>query len=203
MKARVKVCGITSVQDAVAAAELGADLLGLNFYARSPRFVVPAAARAIAQAVRGQTKIVGVFVNSTAEEVEAIDREVGLDLLQFHGDESAAFLAQWGGRALPAVRWRGPADAELVRERARAWGVLVERRHGDLYGGSGEAWDYAAVAAVARDVRVLLAGGLRPGTVRTAIAAASPWGVDVCSGVESTPGRKDRDLMRQFFEEAI
>ncbi len=201
MSAKVKVCGVTRLEDARAAIELGATLLGLNFYPRSPRFLAVDAAAEIADAVRGQVKLVGVFVNSTAEEVEALDRRLGLDLLQFHGDESPAFIARFGGRALPAVRWRGAGDAKLVREHGRAWGVLVERRGSVLYGGTGEAWNYAEVAEVARGTRLLLAGGLGADNVRAAIATVQPWGVDVCSRIESAPGIKDPALMQRFFQE--
>jgi phosphoribosylanthranilate isomerase len=198
---KVKVCGITRIDDARAAVSLGATLLGLNFYPRSPRHVAVEAAEAIADAVRGQVKLVGVFVNSTADEVETLDRRLGLDLLQFHGDESPAFIARFGGRALPAVRWRDAGDAKHVREHNRAWGVLVERRDSVLYGGTGEAWNYAEVAEAARGTRLLLAGGLGPDNVREAIAAVNPWGVDVCSRIESAPGVKDTALMQRFFEE--
>jgi phosphoribosylanthranilate isomerase len=201
MTVKVKVCGVTRVEDARAAIALGASLLGLNFYPRSPRYVGVDAAEEIADAVRGQVKLVGVFVNSTAEEVEALDRRLGLDLLQFHGDESPAFIARFGGRALPAVRWRDAGDATHVREHNRAWGVLVERRDSVLYGGTGEAWNYAEVAEAARGTRLLLAGGLGPDNVRAAIEAVMPWGVDVCSRIESTPGIKDMALMQRFFEE--
>jgi phosphoribosylanthranilate isomerase len=201
MNARVKVCGITRSADALRAVELGAAILGLNFYPRSPRFVPDATAEEIAAAVRGQVKLAGVFVNSTADEVEELDRRLGLDLLQFHGDESPGFIARFGARALPAVRWRDAGDAVRVREHSRAWGVLVERRHSVLYGGTGEEWNYAEVAPVAREVRLLLAGGLGPDNVREAVTAASPWGVDVCSRIESAPGVKDAELMRRFFEE--
>lgn len=203
MNARVKVCGITNVSDGMLAASLGAAFLGLNFYPRSPRFVTAGRAREIADAVRGRVKLVGVFVNSTTEEVAALDRDLGLDLLQFHGDESPGFVAQFGARALPAVHWRGPADAARVRQHSRAWGVLVERRHAALYGGTGEAWDYGEVAPVAAEVRVLLAGGLGPDNVRAALLATRAFGVDVCSRVESAPGMKDEQRLRRFFEEVV
>jgi phosphoribosylanthranilate isomerase len=200
---QVKVCGVTTPGDARLAADLGAAIVGLNFYPRSPRYVSPESAERIAQAVRGQVKLAGVFVNSTAEEVKELDRRLGLDLLQFHGDESPGFIARFGARALPAVRWRDAGDAARVREHGRAWGVLVERRHPALYGGTGEAWDYGEVASLAREVRLLLAGGLGVDNVRAAVAAARPWGVDVCSRVESAPGVKDPALLRKFFEEVV
>lgn len=198
---RVKVCGVTTVEDARLAARLGADFIGLNFYRRSPRFVEAGPAARIADAVRGQVKLAGVFVSSTAEEVERLDRAVGLDVLQFHGDESPGFIARFGGRALPAVRWAGAEDAARIRDHARAFAVLVERRHAARFGGTGEPWSYAEVAMVAREVRVLLAGGLGPDNVRAAIAAVAPWGVDVCSRVERAPGVKDEGMLRRFFEE--
>ncbi|MEO8504069.1 MAG: phosphoribosylanthranilate isomerase [Acidobacteriota bacterium] len=203
MIAKVKICGITNPRDARAAADAGASFLGLNFYPRSPRFIDATRACEIADAVRGQVKLVGVFVNSTAEEVTAIDQRVGLDLLQFHGDESPAFVAQWGRRGLPAVRWRDANDARRVREHPRAWGVLVERRDAVLYGGTGESWDYSQVAPLAAEVRLVLAGGLGPDNVREALRSTRAYGVDVCSRVESAPGIKDERLMRLLMEEIV
>lgn len=198
---RIKVCGITRVEDARAAVELGADLLGLNFYAKSPRYVEPEAAQRIADAVRGRTVLVGVFVNETRERVEEVAARVGLDLVQFHGDESPREVEPFGARAIRALRWTGRRDQARLAEYPRVWGFLLDRRHDSLYGGSGEAWDYRSVAGLLVTKPVLLAGGLGPRNVRSAVAAVRPWGVDVASGVESAPGRKDRALLRRFFSE--
>jgi phosphoribosylanthranilate isomerase len=204
---QVKVCGVTTVYDALLAVHLGADYLGLNFYPPSPRFVSPPKAVEIAAAVRRLAPtlpLVGVFVNADAETLWAIDAVVGLDLLQFHGDETAAEVAPYAHRALKAFRVQDQLVDEDLEGWEDVWGWLVDSRHPQLYGGSGESWDFASLqrsgdATMGR--RLFIAGGLGPGNVRQAIEAAQPWGIDLCSGIESTPGHKDPQLLRQLFEE--
>ncbi len=224
----VKICGVTDPADAVLAAELGADFLGLNFWPGSPRCLGLPQAREIAAAVRGRSSrpglrtparrvaLVGVFVNPAPAAVEAA-AAVGLDLLQFSGDEPAAAVRPFAARAIKALRSHDRAAAGAY---ADCWGVLfdappVTRVEAELaavaasaeYGGTGREWDYAAaagaIAAVRRrgPARVFLAGGLRPGNVRRVVAALRPFAIDVCSGVESAPGRKDPELLRRLFEE--
>jgi phosphoribosylanthranilate isomerase len=196
---RIKVCGVTRAEDALLAAELGADFLGLNFWPRSPRRVGLEEARAIADAVRGRVRVVGVFVNPCAEEV-ALAEGVGLDLLQFHGDETPAHLAPFAARSIKALRAGERPGDELFAAYPDVWGFLVEpRRQG--YGGSGEAWGYAAAADLPTRKPVFLAGGIGPENVRSVVAAARPWGVDVCSRVEARPGVKDPARLRRLFEE--
>jgi phosphoribosylanthranilate isomerase len=203
---RVKVCGVTSVADALMAVDAGASLLGLNFYPRSPRLVTPQRAADIAAAVRERAAgvaIVGVFVNAPLEDIRRVDRVVGLDLLQFHGDEEPEAIERFGARAIKVWRWQGrPSAGELSRFDS-AWGFLLDRRDGParLYGGTGLAWDYAEAAGLPTAKPVLLAGGVGPHNVREAVAAARPWGVDVCSRIESAPGIKDRGLLEALFRE--
>lgn len=198
---RIKICGITSIADARLAVAEGADLLGLNFYPGSARVVDRERARAIADAVRGQVVLVGVFVNAAPDWVEEVADTIGLDLLQFHGDESPEELQRFGARAIRALRWTGRRDVARLAEYPEVWGFLLDRKHDSLYGGSGEAWDYRSVAGLQCGKPVLLAGGLGPRNVRSAVAEVRPWGVDVASGVESAPGRKDADLLRRFVAE--
>ncbi|MGE5233494.1 MAG: phosphoribosylanthranilate isomerase [Acidobacteriota bacterium] len=198
---RIKICGITSIADARLAVGEGADLLGLNFYPGSARVVDVEPARAIADAVRGQVVLVGVFVNAAPDWVEEIAETVGLDLLQFHGDERPEDLQRFGARAIKALRWTGRRDVARLAEYPEVWGFLLDRRHDSLYGGSGEAWDYRSVAGLQCRRPWLLAGGLGPRNVRSAVAEVRPWGVDVASGVESAPGRKDAELLRRFVAE--
>lgn len=200
---KVKICGVTSAEDALAAAAAGADLLGLNFYPPSPRALDAARARAIADAVRAAAPgvlLVGVFADRPPREVEAIDQAVGLDLLQFSGDEPAAAVRPHASRAVKAFRTAGPPPEEALSLYPELFGVLVDARHGSLYGGTGNAWDFASVAPLAAERRVLVAGGIRPGNVAAAIASGA-WGIDVCSGVESAPGVKDPRLLARLFEE--
>jgi len=192
----VKICGVVDPENARMAAEMGADFLGLNFYPRSPRYVEVERAREIASAVRGSgAKLVGVFVNRPVREVQEIDSEVGLDLLQFSGDESPGDIP-FPGRAIKAFRGTDGTEGW-----ADAWAWLFDAPHGSLYGGTGMAWNFQTVAGIAGERRVFVAGGLGPDNVRQAIAASRPYAVDVCSRVESAPGIKDTELLRQLFEE--
>ena len=208
---KIKICGLTTPEDAALAVELGAEYLGLNFYPPSPRYVDAATARQIADAVRGRAKLVGVFVNRPSDEIDAIVDEAGLDLVQFHGDETADDIRPYAARAIKVFRIAGDIDLHAFgkygSEYHEMWGGLIDYRHPKLYGGSGESWNFASLARLnelpetSRPRRLFIAGGLRPGNVRAAIQAAHPYGIDLCSGVESTPGRKDPALLRQLFEE--
>ncbi|HYX22554.1 MAG TPA: phosphoribosylanthranilate isomerase [Thermoanaerobaculia bacterium] len=207
MSVKVKICGITSPADALAAVEWGADYLGLNFYRASPRYVDPERASEIAGAVRGSSRrvpLVGVFVSSPRAEVESIAGRVGLDLLQFHGDEGPGFVAPFAGRAIKAFRAGGtgalPGPEELAAWSA-VWGILIDSPHATLYGGTGAAWDYGTVSAVPAGWRLFLAGGLGPGNARQAVERVRPYAIDVCSRVESRPGIKDHELLRRLFQE--
>jgi phosphoribosylanthranilate isomerase len=201
MSVRVKVCGLTRPADAELAVVLGAGLLGLNFYPRSPRRVDLEMAREIATIVAGRALLVGVFVDAPQDEVERVAAAVPLDLLQFHGDEGPAALEPFGGRAIKVLRDERPPDGELLASYPTAWGFLLDRRHQRLYGGTGETWDFAATAGAGDGRPVLLAGGIGPDNVRAVVAAGRPWGVDVCSRVEARPGVKDPDLLRRLFDE--
>lgn len=204
---RVKVCGVTTVDDALLAVDLGADYLGLNFYPPSPRFVALSTARKIAEAVRRhqpKLPLVGVFVNADGETLRQAQQTVGLDVLQFHGDETLDEVAPYADCALKAFRVQDRLEREDLRGWENVWGWLVDSRHPQLYGGSGESWDFASLRRASdatMDRRLFIAGGLGPGNVRQAIEAARPWGIDLCSAVERTPGHKDPQLLRQLFEE--
>jgi phosphoribosylanthranilate isomerase len=206
MAARVKICGVTDLESAELAVELGADYLGLNFYPPSPRYLDVERARSLAEAVRGRVVLVGVFVNESPERIAAIVDRVGLDLVQASGDEPPAAVRTEAARTIKAFRggaWPQPAR---LAEYGPLWGVLIDAPHSTLFGGSGEAWDYGRLthadsAGRADGTRLFLAGGLDPDNVRQAVRVVRPYAVDVCSGVERAPGIKDRDRMRRFFEE--
>jgi phosphoribosylanthranilate isomerase len=202
---KVKVCGVTDPGNALAVIEMGADYLGLNFYKGSPRFVTVERALAIATAVRNRVSLVGVFVDVTPAEIGEIAERVGLDLVQLSGDEgpeTAAVLSRspFAGRTIKAFRTGGwPGREELAAWRP-AWGILIDAPHDSLYGGTGAGWDYGQAAGLA-DRRLFLAGGIGPDNARRAVAAARPYAIDVCSRVESAPGMKDLELLRQLFQE--
>ena len=202
---KVKICGVTTPADARLAVDLGADFIGLNFYRPSPRWIDADQAARIRAGIGDAARVVGIFVNHTRDEVALIDRQVGLDFLQFSGDESPELMARFSDRAIRVRRVGGAAKAARIPEED-CWAVLIDRAHDRLYGGSGESWDYAAAADLAltqpggRSRRVFIAGGIGPGNVAQ-VAAAVPgaYAVDTCSGVESSPGHKDRDKLEQLF----
>ena len=203
---KVKICGVTTPDDARLAVDLGADFVGLNFYRPSPRWIDVDQAARIRASIGDAARVVGIFVNHTREEVEAIDRQVGLDFLQFSGDESPELVAECRDRAIRVRRVGGAAAAPARIPEEDCWAVLIDRAHDRLYGGSGESWDYAAAADLAmapaggRARRVFIAGGIGPGNVAQVVAAVpGAYAVDTCSGVESSPGHKDRAKLEQLF----
>jgi phosphoribosylanthranilate isomerase len=200
----VKICGITRAADARDAARAGADWLGLNFWPKSRRFVTLEQARAAAAAAREvapEIVLVGVFVNQERDRIEDCAAALGLDRVQLHGDESPAFVAGFGARAIKAIALAGPEDLATVARFAAA-AVLVDTPTAG-YGGSGRTGNWALCRqAVAAGARVLLAGGLRGDNVADAVRAVRPWGVDVASGVESGPGIKDAAAMARFVAAA-
>ena len=200
-RVRVKICGVTRVVDARLAAELGADYLGLNFFAASPRLVAPERAAGIARAVRGRLAIVGVFVNESRERIESVADAVPLDLIQLHGDEGPAEVAAFGERAIKVFRVGEDFDPDQVSAYPTARAFLFDCGHPSLYGGTGLAWPYERIAGLEVDQPVWVAGGIGPENVRQAIQLSGADGIDVCSGVESSPGVKDHDAMKRLFQE--
>jgi phosphoribosylanthranilate isomerase len=201
---RVKVCGITNLEDALAAVEAGADLLGFNFYARSPRYVSPTDARSIVEHLPESVSGVGVFVNEAGpEEVERIARESGLGAVQLHGDETPEFCrALRGLTTIKALRVREGYTAEAAALYSTD-AVLLDAYAAGAWGGTGHTFDWT-VARRTREVvpRLFLAGGLTHENVAEAVKVVRPFAVDVCSGVETSPGCKSLQLMRLFIEQA-
>lgn len=198
---RVKICGMTRVQDARNAADLGVDAIGINFYPVSPRFVSVERAIDIADSVRGRVELFGVFVNDIPERVDSIIQEVGLDRVQFHGDEAPEALERFGSKAVKAVRFERSTVEFNWGDFPYVGGFLLEPRHETLYGGSGRSWNYRSLRGLEVPRPWLLAGGLSPENVASAIAESGAPGVDVCSGVESIPGIKDARRMEAFVRE--
>jgi phosphoribosylanthranilate isomerase len=197
---RVKICGVTRLEDALLAARLGADALGFNFWPRSPRHLAPEAAAAIVRRLPPSVATFGVFVDPTREELLAALAVSGIGVVQLHGDEPPALCATLGVPVVKALRVRDRHDlARIASYDVRAF-LLDSASAG--YGGSGAAFDWDLAAGVAREVPVLLAGGLRPENVADAVRAVRPLGVDVASGVESAPGLKDAARMEAFIRRA-
>lgn len=201
MTVRIKVCGITRCADAELAADLGVDFVGLNFYPPSPRCLALEAAAAIARVVKGRAQVVGVFVNAARSYIEERLESLGLDLLQFHGDEDDEALGGWSVPVIRALRL--PADAPLDAidmAKIKADFILIDTLHPRLFGGTGRARRLDALSALDLS-RVFVSGGLTPDNAGAA-AALRPYALDVASGVESAPGIKDPDKLRSFIARA-
>ena len=197
---KIKICGVTSRDDALMCAGAGAGLIGLNFYPKSPRYLTREAGREIAAAMRALPKppaLVGVFVNESAETMQRILDECELDLAQLSGDEPDEVLWAVGGRGFKAIRQ--PTTQLPITDNQL---LLFDAHAAGQYGGTGKAADWEAAAAIAEGCRLLLAGGLTPANVAGAIQRVRPWGVDVASGVESAPGKKDRAKVIAFINAA-
>jgi phosphoribosylanthranilate isomerase len=196
---RAKICGITRIEDGLEAARLGADAIGLVFYPPSPRHVTVERAASIAAALPPFVSTVGLFVNPDAQQVEAVLRELRLDMLQFHGDEAPAFCARFGVPWLKAVRVKPGVD--LVQYAIRyqgAKGLLLDAYVEGTAGGTGQSFDWALIPS-GLPLPVILSGGLDPDNVEAAIARVKPWAVDVSSGVEASKGIKDAAKIAAFM----
>jgi phosphoribosylanthranilate isomerase len=198
---KVKICGITNLRDARQAFKAGADFLGFNFYPRSPRYVTPRTARRILRRLPQKVMSVGVFVNEREDEMLRIARRVGLDYLQLHGEESPMTIAHLA-RTLPvikAVRVRDSFRAAKLTRYKHASAFLLDGFDRRRYGGSGKTFRWNMALRAKRAGRIFLAGGLTPENVSEAIRSAKPYAVDVCSGVETKPGKKNPALVVNFI----
>lgn len=196
----VKICGITRFDDAALAARLGAACVGFVFWSQSPRFVEPAAAAEILAALPPHVAGVGVFVDQTPEEVNAIADRVGLGAVQLHGDESMADCARCRRRVIKAVRLSAESTGDAVDAVWPEATVLLDAFDPARRGGTGLQVDWSLAAQIARRRRTILSGGLRADNVGEAMRHVAPYGLDVSSGVESQPGIKAPERMRAFFE---
>ena len=197
---QIKICGIKTVTDALATMDAGADLIGFNFYPKSPRYIDAGRCRDIMSVMRryGYITYVGVFVNSSVEEIRATMETCGLSLAQLHGDETPEMLNALDGKAFKA--FRGVPQSLNGFARGNAPALLVDASVKGLYGGSGVTADWSGAAELAKKYPLLLAGGLTPENVAEAVRRVKPWGVDVASGVESARGEKDLSKMKAFVQ---
>ncbi len=200
---RVKICGITSEADALAAVEAGANLIGFNFYEKSLRRITEAEAAKIRARLPKKVQAVGIFVNADPAGVAALCKFLKLDAAQLHGDETPETVAELA-RILPVIKaFRVEAEFPLATldEYPAAFACLFDAAHTGQYGGTGHAtdWDLARLAAQSR--RIILAGGLKVENVAAAVRIVRPYAVDVASGVESRPGKKDHGRIREFIQE--
>jgi phosphoribosylanthranilate isomerase len=211
---RIKICGVTTADDAAAVAQAGADAIGLNFYVKSKRYLDPAQAISVVASIPSGVTKIGVFVNSTAPEIRALCSKIGLDAVQLHGDEPAELLRELTG--IPTVRalqWKNDRGASIDtflencdKLECSPIAILIDAHHPTEFGGTGMTADWSAIAKWKEsrhpDLPIILAGGLTSSNVSNAIAVVTPEAVDTASGVESRPGRKDARLVGDFVQVA-
>lgn len=198
---KVKICGITNLDDALDAVEFGADALGFNFYRKSPRYVEPGEAKEILREIPPSIWKVGVFVNESEEVVQKISVTLGLDYLQFHGDETPYYCEQFVTPYWKAFRMKDQKGLDLMKK-YRCEYYLVDTYIEKGYGGTGITGDWNLAEEAKKVGRIFLAGGLRPDNVELAIKVVRPDGVDVTSGVEDEPGKKNRFKLEEFITKA-
>ena len=196
---KVKICGITNYRDAAAAADMGADLIGFNFYPKSPRYVTPEKAAKIINKLPAFIYVAGVFVNASLDQIKEVIDECNLDWVQLHGDESPKFcesLRSINVRTMKAIRVKSQADIEKA-ESFYTDAILLDAFDPQKYGGTGLKFDWNVIGHINK--RIFLAGGINPDNVEAAIELGV-YGIDVCSGIESRPGKKNIRKMRKLFE---
>jgi phosphoribosylanthranilate isomerase len=199
MITKVKICGITNYDDAAAAMDLGADLLGFNFYPKSPRYVNPPEAAAIIRKLPAFIDVSGVFVNSSLEEIRAIAGQCQLDWVQLHGDEKADFcrwLTYDSAKTMKALRIKDAEDLKQV-DSFSTDAILLDAFDPKKYGGTGLTFDWNIIGHIGK--RIFLAGGINPDNAAKALELGV-YGIDVCSGVEAAPGKKDHKKLKALFE---
>jgi phosphoribosylanthranilate isomerase len=197
---RVKVCGITRLEDAYVAADLGACAIGFVFWPASPRFIDAERARAIVRALPPFVIPVGVFVDQPQDDVNALAETVGLAAVQLHGNETPAYCDGINRRVIRAIGLREKMDVRLIDEWPSSVTLLLDAYDPEKRGGTGRPVDWTMAAAVASVRPTILSGGLRPENVGAAMTTVRPYAIDVSSGVEARPGVKDPERLRAFFE---
>ncbi len=196
---KVKICGITNIEDAQAAFEMGADMLGFNFCPQSPRFVRPEVAIGIIRKLPTFIDNVGVFVNAPLEQIKAVAESGYLNWIQLHGDETPEFCSKVhfsNIRTIKAVRVKSEQDIQDAKS-YYTYAVLLDAFSSDAYGGTGKTFDWSLIKGLPK--RIFLAGGITPDNVAEAIGTGV-YGIDICSGIELSPGKKDHEKMRRLFD---
>lgn len=196
---RIKICGITNMEDALRAADLGADALGFIFYKGSKRYIEPRDAGQIISSLPPFVSAVGVFVNRSIEEIKESARVSGIDTVQLHGDETPEFCGGLPHRLIKAIRVKDAvniAEVELYPVQA----ILFDKHTDEMYGGTGSSFDWGVLKGLEISKKIILSGGLTPENVSLAVRLVKPYGVDVSTGVEDAPGKKNHEKMRKFIE---
>ncbi len=201
MRVRVKICGVRSMEEALCALDCGADALGFNFWPKSPRHIEPEDARAIIDRLPPFISCVGVFVNESREIILETARVAGIRIVQLHGDESPEFCRELDSlKLIKALRVGEGFELNSIA-RFEVSAVLLDTNMKGSYGGTGRRFDWSVAIEAKRFARIILAGGLNIDNVAEAIREVKPFALDVCSGVEAEPGRKDLDKLRRFMTE--
>lgn len=197
----VKICGITNLDDALYCADCGADALGFNFHTRSVRYIRPEETHKIVERLPEHVTKVGVFVNSRRARIEKITREVKLSALQLHGNEHPEDCLNFDVSVIKAMRV-GPSfdPSDLLRYQVDAY--LLDTQIQGSYGGTGQSFDWNVAVGSKPYGKIIISGGLDPSNIEAAVKFVRPYGVDVCSGIESKPGKKDRKMVRDFIAKA-
>jgi phosphoribosylanthranilate isomerase len=196
---KVKICGITNLEDAQIAIDMGADILGFNFYPKSPRYIEPNKAEEIIANLPGFVDIAGVFVNANRQNIRSMTDTGMLNWVQFHGDETSDFCSEfnaWNLRTIKAIRVRSTQDIDQAQE-FETFSLLFDAFDPNYYGGTGKTFDWSLLRKYPR--RVFLAGGINPDNISKAIET-DVYGIDICSGIESEPGKKNHKKMKQLFD---
>lgn len=196
---KIKICGITNLQDAQAAVEMGADILGFNFYPQSPRYIETNKAEKIISNLPGFVDTAGVFVNANRPDIRTLTDSGMLNWVQFHGDETSEFCSQfnaWNLRTIKAVRVRSIEDIDQAQD-FETHSLLFDAFDPNQYGGTGKTFNWSLLKKYPG--RVFLAGGINPDNVLNALQT-DVYGIDICSGIESEPGKKDHTKMQQLFD---
>lgn len=196
---KIKICGITNIEDAFLAVDLGIDALGFIFYRKSKRYISPERARDIILKLPPFTTPVGVFVNQDMKELHAIRKEVGFDVFQLHGDESPEYCRELGVNVIKVIRVQkeiAPRDIEIYPTNA----ILFDTYSPNEYGGTGESFNWLLLEGMHVSKHFILSGGLNSENVDKAIQIVNPYAVDVTSGVEDYPGKKNKDRLKRFVE---
>jgi phosphoribosylanthranilate isomerase len=196
---KVKICGLTNYEDAAAAIDMGADLLGFNFYPKSPRYITPKKAAEIIKKLPGFMDVAGVFVNESIEQINETQNLCQLNWIQLHGDETPQFCKEFLSRnvkVMKAIRVKDQTDVERAEDFFTD-AILLDAFDPEKYGGTGISFDWNIIGHIGK--RIFLAGGINPDNAAEAVKLGV-YGIDVCSGVEAEPGKKDHRKMRKLFE---
>ena len=198
---RIKICGITNIEDALLSVDLGANALGFVFYKGSKRYIVPDNAQSIISKLPPFVTTVGVFVNQKLEEIKKIKEKAGFDAFQLHGDESPDFCMKLEGKIIKAIRVKDSIDPRVI-ESYPTQAILIDNYSTEAYGGTGETFRWEILKGFDTSKKIILSGGLTPENVAQAIRIVNPYAVDVSSGVEDSPGKKNPDRLKRFIKAA-